>query len=188
MVERKNKRDEVAFRYFQEMALERALNSLHEIYAALKREPENAIFRDAGIRRFEVAFYLTIRWLTRELRSTHPNADKWGHKRTINDSVAAGLLDNLETWERYRILLERARERADENVHAKVVDSIPDFAEDVRKLLKPPATRPRDQHDVAEHKRRGTWVNDFVKSDGTLVAGHYRDCSQVREHSRSNPR
>ena len=177
--------------YLQELEnLESALNSLGEIHNALAAEPGNTVLRDAGIRRFECTFDLAARWMTRRLRSKFPNADRWGYTRTIIESAAAGFLHNEAVWMQYQILREKkAHEYAqNEDNYDKVVDNIPNFAEDVRKLLNPPAPlrQARNQHNVAEHERSGTWVNDYVRSDGTPVKGHYRDDSWVRSHRRSN--
>lgn len=172
--------------------LENALNSLDEIHSTLAAEPENIVLRDAAIKRFEFTFDLAARWMTRRLRSKFPNADRWGYTRTINESAAEGFLDNEVVWMRYQILREKkAHEYAEnEDNYAKVVDNIPDFANDVRKLLTSPAPprRARSQHDVAGFERSGTWVNDFVRSDGTPVKGFYRMGGPVRPFRRSNRR
>ena len=170
--------------------LRSALDGLEEAQAALAAEPDNTMLRDGVIHRFEMSYDLAIRWLRNRIKREQPNANRLGNFRIILCSANAGLLDNPDTWMRYtRSREQKAVEYArDRDSHAKVIRDIPGFVLDLRKLLYPPQTSqsPTKKHEVIEHDRADTYVEEYVRSDGTLVKGHWRSGTQVRGHRRRN--
>lgn len=177
-----------------EQALKSSVDSLDEVQKALSAEPENTIYRDAAIKRFELTYDLAARWLANllRLRSTHPRAHRLGYPNLIRLSADEGLLDDRVAWNQYtNSRRNKAIEYAENDCkYAVVIADIPSFVSDVRKLLapKPASGRPRNQHSVREHDRSGTRVRGYEKSDGTRVSGYWRNDTQVQRHRRTNPR
>ena len=176
----------------ERMILDSALGKLAEAQAALVDEPGNVLLRDGAIKRFEMAYDLVIRRLRNMLKRRLPNAKRLGQHRTILLCERDGLLNNPTAWRRYTKWREqKAVEYArDENRYAAVIDDIPNFIRDARKLLRPVSTTQpfRNQHQVAEHEREGTYVEGYLRGDGTPVAGHHRSGGPVRCHVRKNRR
>lgn len=169
-----------------------ALNSLDEAQIVLAEDPESTLLRDAAVKRFEFTYDLAARWLAHRLQATYSNAWRFGCPKIIQLSATKGLLDDQDAWNRYTTLRRyKAHEYAEnEGKYADVVDDIPNFVSDVRKLLPPKPSREglNNQHQVSGHYRNDAWVEGYQKSDGNWVSGHQRSGTRVRSHRRTNPR
>jgi nucleotidyltransferase substrate binding protein (TIGR01987 family) len=118
--------------------LRKALQRLKEGLAALEAEPENTLYRDAVIQRFEFTYGLCASMLERFLMhasSVEPDK-KMTFPTLIRTASDMGLLrSGWDVWYRFREARNLTSHVYNEEIARKVVDKIPSFAEEADFLL-----------------------------------------------------
>jgi len=113
--------------------LGRAVARLKEGLEALKREPENTLYRDGVIRRFEFTYGLCASMLERfpmHAASVQPDK-KMTFPTLIRTASEMGLLrSGWDVWYRFREARNLTSHVYNEDVARQVVDKIPSFAEE----------------------------------------------------------
>lgn len=111
--------------------LGRAIERLKEALAALGREPENTLYRDAAIQRFEFTYGLCAAMLRRSLeRSSEVAPEKeMTFPTLIRSASERGLLrSGWDVWYGFREVRNLTSHVYNEETARKVVEKIPAFA------------------------------------------------------------
>ena len=119
--------------------LEAATTRLGEALSALAAQPDEQLFRDAVIKRFEFTYELSHKMLRRYLlissadpeeirQMSFPNLIRTGNEQGL-------LLGNWETWSEWRKARGTASHAYNEEKAQQVVLEIPKFLEEARYLL-----------------------------------------------------
>lgn len=117
--------------------LGRAIQRLNEGVEALRREPENTLYRDAVIQRFEFTYGLCARLLARHLEQAAPEPlDKeMSFPTLIRTASENGLLrSGWDTWFEFRKARNLTSHVYNEDIAQQVVEQIPAFAEEAQFL------------------------------------------------------
>lgn len=112
-------------------SLGKALGRLREGLEAIQREPENLLYRDAAIQRFEFTYGLCATLLERYLAHAmaQPPEQKMSFPTLIRTGSELGLLrSGWERWSVYREARNRTSHVYNEEIAARVVEVLPDFA------------------------------------------------------------
>ena len=120
-------------------SFEAAISRFGEALDALTRQPDQPLFRDAVIKRFEFTYELSHKMLRRflalaaadpeEIRQmSFPNLIRTGNEQGL-------LLGNWETWSNWRKARGTTSHAYDEEKAQQVVGEIPKFLEEARYLL-----------------------------------------------------
>jgi nucleotidyltransferase substrate binding protein (TIGR01987 family) len=113
--------------------LGKAIGRLKEGLEALQREPENSLYRDAVIQRFEFTYGLCASMLERFLMhaaSVQPDK-KMTFPTLIRTASEMGLLrSGWDVWHRFREARNLTSHVYNEDIARQVVDKIPSFAEE----------------------------------------------------------
>jgi nucleotidyltransferase substrate binding protein (TIGR01987 family) len=112
-------------------ALGKAIARLREGLAALGREPENTLYRDAVIQRFEFTYGLCASMLKRSLEQTLAVAPEveMSFPSLIRTASENGLLrSGWDRWAEFRRARNLTSHMYDEDVARQVVEQIPEFA------------------------------------------------------------
>jgi nucleotidyltransferase substrate binding protein (TIGR01987 family) len=113
--------------------LGKAIGRLKEGLEALQREPENSLYRDAVIQRFEFTYGLCASMLERFLMhaaSVQPDK-KMTFPTLIRTASEMGLLrSGWDVWYRFREARNLTSHVYNEDIARQVVDKIPSFAEE----------------------------------------------------------
>ena len=115
--------------------LEKALNTLKEAWAEFQKNTENTFVRDSLIQRYEYTFEMSHKMLRRFLSETEPSkAEVFG--MFFNELIRLGckrglLLNDLETWDKYRKLRNLTSHNYDELNTESIILIIPIFIEDI---------------------------------------------------------
>jgi nucleotidyltransferase substrate binding protein (TIGR01987 family) len=120
-------------------SLEKALVSLKEAWVEYQKDISNTFVRDSVIQRFEYTFDLSHKILRRFLAETEPGRDEV-IELMFNDLIRLAnkrglLLNNLETWDKYRNARNLTSHTYDELNAEKIMIIIPVFIEDVETEL-----------------------------------------------------
>jgi nucleotidyltransferase substrate binding protein (TIGR01987 family) len=118
--------------------LGKAVTRLREGLDALGREPENSLYRDAVIQRFEFTDGLCASLLKRCLEQTLPVAPEieMGFPTLIRTASENGLLrSGWNRWAEFRRARNLTSHMYDEEVARQVVEQIPEFAVEAEFLL-----------------------------------------------------
>jgi nucleotidyltransferase substrate binding protein (TIGR01987 family) len=121
--------------------LEKALMSLEEAWTEYQRNLSNTFVRDSVIQRFEYTFELSHKILRRFLAETETETDRSEVSEMLfNDMIRLAnkrglLLNDLETWDKYRRARNLTSRNYDEFNADHIVIIIPVFLEDVSFLL-----------------------------------------------------
>jgi nucleotidyltransferase substrate binding protein (TIGR01987 family) len=115
--------------------LEKALASLKEAWAVYQKDTTNTIVRDSVIQRFEYTFELSHKILRRFLAETESSRAEVS-EMLFNELIRLGckrglLLNDLETWDKYRKLRNLTSHNYDEFNAEHIVVIIPVFIEDI---------------------------------------------------------
>ena len=119
--------------------LEAAITRLGEALSALAAQPDEQLFRDAVIKRFEFTYELSSKMLRRYLlissadpeeirQMSFPNLIRTGNEQGL-------LLGNWETWSEWRKARGTTSHAYNEEKAQQVVLEIPKFLEEARYLL-----------------------------------------------------
>jgi len=111
--------------------LGKALMRLQEGLEALGREPENTLYRDAVIQRFEFTYGLCASMLKRYLEQTEATApdSEMTFPTLIRTASEYGLLrSGWDTWSSFRKARNLTSHTYNEDVARQVVERIPAFA------------------------------------------------------------
>lgn len=117
--------------------LGKALARLREALEALGREPQNTLYRDAVIQRFEFTYGLCARFLARYVERTAPEPlDKeMSFPTLIRTASERGLLrSGWDTWYEFRKARNLTSHVYDEAVARQVLDQIPHFTDEAEFL------------------------------------------------------
>jgi nucleotidyltransferase substrate binding protein (TIGR01987 family) len=113
--------------------LGKAIQRLREGLDALGREPENSLYRDAVIQRFEFTYGLCAGMMERFLMhaaSVQPD-NKMTFPTLIRTASEMGLLrSGWDVWYRFREARNLTSHVYNEDIARQVVDKIPSFAEE----------------------------------------------------------
>ena len=115
--------------------LEKALASLKESWIEYNKDQTNDFVRDSVTQRFEYTFELAHKYLRRFLSETETSHSEISGM-FYNDIIRLGckrgiLLNDLETWDKYRKLRNLTCENYDEISTEEITAIIPVFIEDV---------------------------------------------------------
>jgi nucleotidyltransferase substrate binding protein (TIGR01987 family) len=119
--------------------LAKAIGRLGEGLEALGREPENTLYRDAVIQRFEFTYGLAASLLERYLSQATPVplGEKMTFPTLIRTGSQMGLLrSGWDVWQKFREARNLTSHVYNEDVARRVVESIPAFAEEAAFLLR----------------------------------------------------
>ncbi|MBC3806169.1 nucleotidyltransferase substrate binding protein [Undibacterium seohonense] len=112
-------------------SLENALKRLDEALQANATEPQNSLYRDACIQRFEFCYELSHKMLKRYLELASPNPaeiDELAFPDLIRTGSEQGLLRNgWDIWKNYRQARSITSHTYDESKAIAVMQIIPDF-------------------------------------------------------------
>jgi nucleotidyltransferase substrate binding protein (TIGR01987 family) len=119
--------------------LGRAVQRLHEGLEALAREPENTLYRDAVIQRFEFTYGLCASMLERFLMrasATEP-ATKMSFPTLIRTASDLGILrSGWDVWYLFREARNLTSHVYSEEMAREVLTKLPSFAEEADYLYK----------------------------------------------------
>jgi nucleotidyltransferase substrate binding protein (TIGR01987 family) len=112
-------------------SLENALKRLDEALQANATEPQNSLYRDACIQRFEFCYELSHKMLKRYLELASPNPveiDELAFPDLIRTGSEQGLLRNgWDIWKNYRQARSITSHTYDESKAIAVMQIVPDF-------------------------------------------------------------
>ena len=117
--------------------LGRAIGRLKEGLEALQREPDNSLYRDAVIQRFEFTYGLCASMLERFLMRAAPVEPdkKMTFPTLIRTASDLGVLrSGWDVWYRFREARNLTSHVYNEEIARKVVDKIASFAEEAEYL------------------------------------------------------
>ena len=115
--------------------LEKALTTLKEAWIEFQKDTGNTFIRDSVIQRFEYTFELSHKILRRFLSETEPDKAEIS-QMFFNELIRIGckrglLLNDLETWDKYRKLRNLTSHNYDEFNTESIILIIPIFIEDI---------------------------------------------------------
>jgi len=115
--------------------LEKALTSLKESWTEYQKDPANTFVRDSVVQRFEYTFELSHKLLRRFLSEAESSRAEIS-EMLFNDLIRLGckrglLLNDLETWDKYRKLRNLTSHTYDELFAENIMVVIPFFMEDI---------------------------------------------------------
>lgn len=120
-------------------SLVNALLRLEEALQAHGAAPENTLYRDATIQRFEFSYELSHKMLKRYLEMASPNPagiDEMAFPDMIRTASEQGLLrSGWDRWKDYRKARSITSHTYDEEKAKQVMTIIPDFLQEARALL-----------------------------------------------------
>lgn len=120
-------------------SLVNALLRLDEALQAYGAAPENALYRDATIQRFEFSYELSHKMLKRylEMASANPaGIDEMAFPDMIRTASEQGLLrSGWDRWKDYRNARSITSHTYDEEKAKQVMVIVPDFLQEARALL-----------------------------------------------------
>jgi len=116
-------------------SLEKALATLKEAWIEYQKDISNTFVRDSVIQRFEYTFELSHKILRRFLSETEASRAEIS-EMLFNDLIRLGckrglLLNDLETWDKYRKARNASSHNYDEFNADNIVIIIPIFIEDI---------------------------------------------------------
>lgn len=119
--------------------LRNALKTLEEALLESRNHPDNLLYRDATIQRFEYTYELAVKLLRRRLtqRAIHAELiDQMGFKDLIREGNRRGLLHgDVSVWDGFRNARNMTSHTYQAPVATKVFDEIPSFIEEANFLL-----------------------------------------------------
>ncbi len=124
--------------------LGKAVQRLKEGLEALSREPENTLYRDAVIQRFEFTYGLCASMMERYLAhaATVPPDKKMTFPALIRTASEMGLLGSgWDVWHGFREARNLTSHVYNEEVAQRVVEIIPQFATEAESLFEELAGR-----------------------------------------------
>lgn len=120
-------------------SLENAMQRLTEALQALDGEPQNTLYRDATIQRFEFSYELAHKMLKRylEMAAANPvSIDELAFPDLIRTGSEQGLLrSGWDKWTAYRKARSITSHTYDEAKAIEVLAIVPDFLQEARFLL-----------------------------------------------------
>ena len=120
-------------------SLANALQRFEEALQACAREPNNSLYRDACIQRFEFSYELSHKMLKRYLELTSANTieiDEMPFQTLIRTGNEQGLLrSSWERWKDYRVARNISSHTYDEQKAMDVMAIAPDFYVEARSLF-----------------------------------------------------
>jgi len=116
-------------------ALEKSISTLKEAWAEYQKDLSNTFIRDSVIQRFEYTFEISHKILRRFLSETEAGRAEVS-EMLFNELIRLGckrglLLNDLETWDKYRKLRNLTSHNYDEFNADSVAVIIPVFIEDI---------------------------------------------------------
>jgi len=117
--------------------LGRAIQRLNEGLGALRREPDNMLYRDGVIQRFEFTYGLCAGMLERYLMHTAPvqPEKKMTFPTLIRTASEMGLLrSGWDVWHGFREARNLTSHVYNEEIALQVMEKIPEFAEEAEFL------------------------------------------------------
>lgn len=121
-------------------SFENALQRFSEALQAYNSAPQNTLYRDACIQRFEFSYELSHKMLKRylEMTSTNPKEiDSLAFQDLIRSGNEQGLLrHDWKRWKEYRHARSITSHTYDENKAMEIVAILPDFLLEAQALLK----------------------------------------------------
>ena len=119
--------------------LEKAFNTLKEAWVEYQKDLSNTFVRDSVIQRFEYTYEMSHKILRRFLYETE-NSKSEISEMSFNDIIRLGnkrklLLNDLETWDKYRILRNLTSHNYKEFNAEHIILIIPLFIEDIEYQL-----------------------------------------------------
>jgi len=120
-------------------ALGKAIDRLGEGLEAIQREPENTLYRDAVIQRFEFTYGLSVKLLARYLEqaSVEPLEADLTFPTLIRSASELGILrSGWDRWYIFRNARNLTSHTYDEAKAKSVLDKIPDFLDEARFLYR----------------------------------------------------
>lgn len=121
-------------------SLENALQHLDEALQAFGQQPENSLYRDATIQRFEFCYELSHKMLKRYLEMAAPtptDIDELAFPDLIRTGNEQGLLrSGWDRWKDYRKARSITSHTYDQTKAIEVMAIIPDFLQEAQALLR----------------------------------------------------
>lgn len=119
--------------------LRNALNTLEGALLESRNHPDNLLYRDATIQRFEYTYELAVKLLRRYLsqQAIHSELiDQMGFKDLIREGNRKGLLrGNVVVWDNFRNTRNMTSHTYQAPIATQVFEEIPAFIEEVNFLL-----------------------------------------------------
>ena len=116
-----------------------AVERFAEGLEALRQAPDNTLYRDGVIQRFEFTYELSHKMLRRQLEMASANPDevaKMEFQPLIRTAYEQGLvLNSWDAWREYRQCRTNTSHTYNEEKALRVMDRIPAFLEEARFLL-----------------------------------------------------
>lgn len=126
-------------------SLDKALDRLDEALQALAVAPDNSLYRDATIQRFEFTYELAHKMLRRYLEMAAPTPqviDEMAFPDLIRTGSEQGLLDSgWDRWKDYRKARGTTSHTYDADKAREVLAIVPDFLQEARHLAQTLAGR-----------------------------------------------
>ena len=120
-------------------SLKNALQRLEEALQAHGIDPQNTLYRDASIQRFEFCYELSHKMLKRYLEMAAPNPvaiDELAFPDLIRSGSEQGLLrSGWDRWKDYRKARSITSHTYDETKAIEVMALLPDFLQEAQALL-----------------------------------------------------
>ena len=149
--------------------LEKALSTLKEAWAEYQKDTSNSFVRDSVTQRFEYTFELSHKLLRRFLSETETSRADIS-EMIFFDIIRLGckrglLLNDLETWDKYRKLRNLTSHNYDEFNTENIIISIPVFIEEIDYEIKK-INEKINQSPVALHldKKHLNTITSIIKS------------------------
>lgn len=120
-------------------SLRNAIQSLGEVLELYTKTPDNKIYRDSMIQRFEYTYSLTLKMIKRFFKNSAfviENIDAMTFNEMIRRANILGLLpSNVIVWDKFRQMRNLTSHTYDEELAIKVVSIIPEFYNEVKNFL-----------------------------------------------------
>lgn len=120
-------------------SLVKAIASLQEALSAAQKEPQNSLFRDACIQRFEYTYELCCKMIKRYLEMSESSAivvDAMSLPALVRTASEKGILfRDWPAWRTYRDARNNTSHTYNEQKAKEVFAIIPDFFQDAEYLL-----------------------------------------------------
>jgi len=120
--------------------LAKRIRGLEEAFSLLQADPQNSMFRDSVIKRFEFTFETAQSLLRKFVAEQSVNAKERAHltfPALIRTASQDGLLQNsYDVWHSFRDARNRSSHLYNEEQAIAVVEIVPHFLEEVRFLQK----------------------------------------------------
>jgi len=120
------------------MPLKKAFASLIEAMKEAEKNPNNLVIRDGCIQRFEYTYELGIKLVKRYIEQANPiteKVDQMNFRDLIRLAAEMGLIDEVESWFKFRSARNITSHAYDEDKAKKIFQLIPVFIQKMQFLV-----------------------------------------------------